>query len=183
MLIGLNGLPGSGKDEVYEILSGLLEMKVRRVAFADKMKVSAARSLGFKGTDEEAFEYCNVLKSINNLILTPDSCLSGREYIENYGTEGHRDVFGEDFWVDATLPRDFDHSNGLTVVTDVRFDNEAERVRDLGGEVWLVERNLTASNHASQQPISNKLIDKVLLNTGTKTELTQRLMTVMEKYL
>ena len=48
----------------------------------------------------------------------------------------------------------------------LRFDNEAEMIRELGGEVWhLDRRSFTASNdnHVSEQGISDKLITKKVL--------------------
>jgi len=39
-------------------------------------------------------------------LIAIEHSITGRQALQRYGTEGHRDVFGEDFWVDALLPVD-----------------------------------------------------------------------------
>jgi hypothetical protein len=63
-----------------------------------------------------------------------------RQFLQRYGTESHRDVFGEDFWVDQTLPTDGYYPGRKIVVTDVRFDNEYNRIKELNGVVVRVYR-------------------------------------------
>jgi hypothetical protein len=72
-----------------------------------------------------------------------DPAWTMRTFLQRYGTEAHRDIFGQDFWLDQTLPKDsegrlddyYDDPNRLIVVTDCRFPNEAQRVKDCGGVV------------------------------------------------
>lgn len=99
--------------------------------------------------------------------------ISGRELYQRYGTEAHRDVFGRDFWVDALLPQPAHHGGpyGLQqrfpgidfiVIVDLRFENEAERVLDLGGYVWRIDADerlgpLPANAHISEQGLPDEL--------------------------
>ena len=41
-----------------------------------------------------------------------------REFLQRYGTEAHRDVFGKDFWLEYTLP-----ANGSLRRTNIDLHN------------------------------------------------------------
>lgn len=185
MLIGLNGPARCGKDTVFNMLrdgaavSGLV---VKRFAFADLLKLSAARALGFDGTTEECVEFCNQIKEegVGITVASPSKCLralSGREFLQRYGTEAHRDVFDTNFWVEAALPVDYEVPTGeVHVFTDVRFTNEAERIRRVGGRVWRIqrERSITESAHASEKPLPLDLVDYGIPNNGSLEELQDK---------
>lgn len=66
------------------------------------------------------------------------------------------------------------------VIPDVRFDNEAAAIRAAGGEVWKVVRPGVEGGaflgggvvgHTSEAGVSDDLIDRVLMNTGTLSDL------------
>jgi len=100
--------------------------------------------------------------------------LTGREYFQRYGMEAHREVFGQDFWTTHILHPDVLDDNAVTVITDVRLDNEAAQIKALGGEVWLIERQgrtITESTHITEQGLSEDLIDRHIYNTGSVDEL------------
>jgi hypothetical protein len=111
--------------------------------------------------------------------------LTGRLSLQRYGTEAHRDVFGTDFWVDVLLPLTIDDyervptwtrnfmgqldqkAPEICVITDTRFENEAQRVRDLGGKIWEIHRGgqKVEDGHVSEMPLPPDLIDKVIYNS------------------
>lgn len=134
MILGLHGKMSAGKNAAARRLA-LLTPDVREVSFAAKLKESAAAVLGVTVAQLEGWkndpETWVVVDRSGDFVASQ----SVRSFLQRYGTEAHRDVFGADFWLDAALPRDRDYSDGLYVVTDVRFENEAARVRDLGGAV------------------------------------------------
>lgn len=160
-LVGLCGHAGAGKDEVAKIIAELRpDWIVRRDAFADRLKISAARALGLGVTDASAIDAMDDIKLNGNVACswsTGSLTISGREFLQLYGTESHRDVFGQSFWVDQVLPNACDGFFGredafdLLVVTDVRFPNEVERVRGCGGTVWLVDRPSVAPDDDSHR--------------------------------
>lgn len=209
VLIGLNGEAESGKDTGFEFIREWGEkynLIAKREAFADRLKVSAAAALGWDAQldiGDNEIEFCNLLKCDGSVIQInvepPEDSLelgvtyeiSGREYLQFYGTEAHRDVFASDFWVDAVLPtgeactergnfypqwwdsfKDGDpgyeqYAADLCVVTDVRFPNEAQRVKDLGGVVWKIDREVPgAGDHPSEQMLDPELIDLIIDNNG-----------------
>ena len=193
-LIGLGGRAGSGKDTVCSFVKEWGERRhvpVRRAAFADKLKVSAARALGYTGPEWKCISYMNALKETGRVgVQIPgdgdwavSAEISGRTYLQRFGTEAHRDVFGDSFWIDAALDG-YDPSDGeLLVVTDCRFPNEAQAVRQHGGLVWRVERPSlsSSSEHVSETPLPDDLVDEVLVNDGTLDELRQCVVARMEQ--
>lgn len=107
---------------------------------------------------------------------------TGREYLQLYGTEAHRQVFGDSFWTDQVLPLGYDSpvipkfwanfpDADIAVVTDVRFTDEAQRVRDLNGHVWEIYRDQIdrggGKTHVSESPISPDLIDQTIYNSSS----------------
>lgn len=62
-----------------------------------------------------------------------------RRLLQAAGTEGVRQVIGEDAWIRA-LKRKIDAAEGPVVVPDVRFANEADALRNWGGLLIRVRR-------------------------------------------
>lgn len=88
-----------------------------------------------------------------------------RDALVIFGTEIGRDLFFHDIWIDIvrTQITEFD---GISVVTDVRFDNEAEAVRALSGKVLRIVKPdlVNSSNHRSEMGISDLLVDNEIVN-------------------
>lgn len=129
----------------------------------------------------------------------------GRGYQQHLGTDA-RDVLSETLWIDKVLPppayfqevpsdlRDEaeDKRNegnlrsrypgvDLLVITDVRFENEAERIVALGGSVWEITRPGTESDgHASEQRLPEELISIGIANDGTIEELDDKVLLALE---
>lgn len=138
MLIGLTGYAGAGKDTAGAYL--VERHGFTRIAFADKV-----RELAY-AANPELPEFCWPLRTVVDRYgweRAKREIPGVREILQDLGM-AHRHVFGADFWVDQALPRiDVRGLQRLpvrTVVTDVRFDNEAERIRALGGVVVHVWR-------------------------------------------
>lgn len=212
-LIGLNGKARSGKDTTAGFIKGWAEdysFGFSQDAFARRLKESAAAALGLQPEEgatsvppEDAIAFCEMLKRDDNVIHVVNAegtgyTITGREFLQYYGTEAHRDVFGSDFWVDAVLPRGYDNSGVIplwhksfethgkvaefAVVTDVRFPNEAERIKELGGEVWKIERDGSgAGDHASEQELSLELVDYVIGNNSTLDNLRESVDVILER--
>ena len=174
-IIGLNGRLGSGKDTVGAYL--VERHGFERLSFADKLKESAAALLDVPTALLETYkndDRATLILSIPDTVgaLPPLDLLAirtftVREYLQRYGTESHRDVFGESFWTDQVL-HDLDPNNKY-VITDVRFDNELRAVRACGGEVWRVLRftGQVQHEHRSEAEPDYDLIDAYLDNDGS----------------
>lgn len=160
MIIGLTGKRGAGKDIVADYLVG--QYGFVRVAFADPLKESVGALFGITREQIEKWKndrYVSVSVSVGFELedgyQIPTAVLSFRKFLQRYGTEAHRQIFGDDFWIDQT----FEHIRRLlregrdVIITDVRFDNEAEVITSVGGTVVEVKRpqNEVADDHASEQ--------------------------------
>lgn len=171
MLIGLTGRKQSGKDTFYQILSSepANGQPVLRLSFADKMKESFAALFDIQLAEIEHWKNEWVDWAAIRYQAAAHKRFQMRELLQRYGTEAHREIFGNDFWVNMLFTERLvaDLDRAMFVVTDVRFKNEAERIKELGGHIVKIERedldNVT-DLHASEQPITNELIDLTLAN-------------------
>lgn len=184
MIIGLSGKKSSGKNTVGEYLER--EYGFQCISFAAKLKESASALLNVEQHHWESWKNQDIeVMVIRRGASVPFVRHTARTFLQRYGTEAHRDVFGDDFWVDALLgdkrqaletedghivgyiPNDKIQRNNYAV-TDARFDNELRAIRQLGGKNIYIERPGTdeTDTHASELKPSPDLIDVTLYNTG-----------------
>jgi hypothetical protein len=152
-IIGIAGRAGAGKNTVAEMIPG-----ASVVGFADPLYEGLAAMLGVPE---------DMLRSRRNK-EAPLKWLgkSPRELMQTLGTEWGRGMVAQDLWLRIAKQR-IETYGGTIVFSDVRFDNEAEWIRNQGGEVWLVMRdNETHHTHSSEAGISPHLIDRVIDNRG-----------------
>lgn len=181
MLIGLAGYARAGKNTVSAILDEYVVPYPNdfiEESFARRLKISAARALGIEVPDDDAIALMDQLKTDGSIAWSvgyDSDTLSGRQYLQRYGTEAHRDVFGDDFWVEQVVPRGFSaqHYNSVVVITDVRFENEAQAIRREGGVIWAIDRDEAkpAGDHPSEKPLPEHLVDRRIDNNGTLQDL------------
>ena len=109
-----------------------------------------------------------------------------RRLLQVIGTEAGRDIHGTDVWVDRT----FDAISALAhdqpvVITDVRFDNEARRLRTFGGRLVRVRRQTdnhdAVLGHRSETESAKLNSDHYLPNDGSITELHRRLDRLVDR--
>ena len=190
MLIGLGWNAQVGKDEVGKIL--VKNHGFKRYAFADILKQAlynlnpTVQGIDFK--NYSCYGYYTIQKLVNDLGWEEAKKFPEvRSLLQRMGTEVGRNLFGEDFWVDRTMFEigksfeveylrsitPFMRFKGNIVITDCRFVNEAEAVKDRGGVFIKVTREgvKPPNNHASEQGISEHLIDGYIRNDGTLEEL------------
>ena len=164
MIIGLHGRAQAGKDTVYERALAIWGAGiVERRSFADKLYESAAAALGVRPADLRDWKTNPAANVYVGGLHTVWNSETVREYLQRYGTEAHRDIFGEDFWVqqlDLT-----GHSNRLVFVTDVRFNNEAAAIRRAGGKIIeVIGDKAGAYQHRSEAGLTDPP-DQVVYNT------------------
>jgi hypothetical protein len=166
MIIGLCGLAGSGKDSVSAILSR--RHGFAYISFAGPIYLAVSEITGMppaKLKDRELKE-----RPIPWLGKSP------RELLQTLGTEWGRGMVREDIWVRIAMRRASERER--VVITDVRFENEAEAIRHAGGQVWLVERPGAglagaAGGHSSEAGIPGHLVNQVVRNIGTLDDLEE----------
>jgi hypothetical protein len=176
-LIGLAGRAGSGKDTAGEYLAKNYMME--HTFFAKPIKEGCRVMFGL--TDEQLY-------GSQKETVIPEYGCSPRQIMQWAGTEFGRNLVHPDIWlmrvrhvwdaIQATADETF---HGGLVVTDVRFENEAALIRELGGTVVHVVRDRTpdVADHSSEAGIEFKLGDIRCDNTGTKHELYAALDTIV----
>lgn len=135
-LIGLTGFARSGKDSVGSIL---VQEGFTRFAFADRVKDLALAI--------DPLITCAGPISVQHLsqVVTEKGWEEAKGNPEVRRTlikvgEGARIIFGDNIWVDDLERACSSLDPRPLVVTDVRYENEAEYIRSLGGQIWLVHR-------------------------------------------
>jgi hypothetical protein len=95
-----------------------------------------------------------------------------RRVLQTLGTEWGRQTLGQRVWVDAWR-NSLRQIHAPVVADDVRFENEARIIRDLGGQIWGVVRPgaAGAGTHASESGLPAHLVDQWLLNDTDVTGL------------
>lgn len=189
MIIGLVGNKGSGKDTVGAYL--VKEHNFERRAFADPLKrsVAALFNIPFSDVDklkldESAYVALGIQtdKVYDQVVRTQ----SFRQMLQRYGTEAHRDVFGQSFWTDQALPVGGYYTGRAIVITDVRFENEATRINELNG--WLVrivrpadisEFHDQPDTHSSETEQEDIKCDYELTNDDTIEKLYEQVETML----
>lgn len=174
-LIGLSGYAQSGKDTAAEALK---ELGYERVAFADVLRsaVYALNPLMPDGrrvqdiVDEIGWDSAKV------------NFTEIRTLLQRMGTEVGRNLLGENVWVDTALSS-LDES-GSYVVTDCRFPNEADAIRDRGGLVYRIARRGVerANDHPSETSLDNYDFDGILVNDGTVDEFQKEVRRKINDY-
>lgn len=178
-VLGLTGLKGCGKDTAAR---ALIDQGWERMAFADplrQMLYTLDPLIGDPdGTQPHAMRWQEYMDAVgyDQAKKHPEV----RRLMQVFGTEVIRQQFGESAWVDLMWAKIRDKP-GNYVLTDVRFDNEAKLVHRLGGFMVRIEREgLSADGHASEQGVSDDLIDAVVPNNGSIERLGLQVLGVAQ---
>jgi hypothetical protein len=175
MIIGLTGYAQSGKDTVAKIL--VENYGYTRVAFADKIRdflyemnpmvdnVAGEPIFLKERVDRDGWEVAKKNPHI-------------RRTLQNAGVSA-RKIFGEEFWIDRSLVSILRNEN--TVITDVRFINEADVVKHQAGQVWRIKRlGVDAVNaHVSESQMDGYPVDQIFTNNSSIEDLELMVKTRM----
>ena len=168
-LIGLySPAPGCGKTTVANMLP-----EHRTVSFAAPIK----RAVWSMVTDLGLVECFHCVYRDKEAII-PGIGVSARHMMQTLGTEWGRACIHPDFWVmiaRAETQRIL-ADGGSVVIDDVRFPNESAMIRDLGGELWRIDRPGVTydGNHSSEGALNDITPDRVIINDGTITQLKEK---------
>jgi len=141
MIIGICGFIGSGKDTVADYLVNFHEF--RRESFASTLKDAVAAVFGWdrtmlEGRTKEAREWREQVdpwwaERLAMPTLTP------RWVLQYWGTEVCRKAFHDDIWI-ASLENKIRNSKDSVVISDCRFPNEIQAIKDAAGTIVWVQR-------------------------------------------
>ena len=139
-IIGLSGTKRSGKDTVCRLMQEITRKgRLKREAFADNLKQEVADMLRVKvemiEQDKERF----------------------RPMLQWYGADYCRHYFGKSYWIDQMFDKvryNFENEQ-ITVITDVRYPNEAHFVRSRGVLVNVQRNTGLQDSHSSENALKD----------------------------
>lgn len=156
-LIGLAGRAGSGKDTFADMLG------CKTYAFAKPLKDGLA-AMGFPEPAREDKEK-----------IIPGFAFTWRDAAQKLGTEWGREL-QSDIWLAVAKRYRKTVEAEFLVISDVRFHNEADWVREhgalvhiLGRETYKLEGDTAA--HPSEHPLPRLDTDYAIDNSGTREDL------------
>lgn len=179
MLIGITGYARAGKDTVGKILTSAPYNFVR-VSFADPLKQMAL------DIDPLVAEGVHLQPYVEMWGWeTAKEHPEVRRFLQRLGSEGIRKNVCKTFWLDkgiteATLLLE----RGFNVVmTDPRFPNEAQAIKQIGGEIWRVFRPGTEpiNGHTSETSIDTISHDRSINNDGEILDLEVKIATMIPR--
>jgi hypothetical protein len=210
MIIGISGRMGSGKNTVGDIIEKicltnegpLFEQK----AFAGKLKQIGSI---LSGVPVEYFED----QDFKKLPMGIEWEMTYREFLQKLGTEAMRDGLHTNVWVNALFADYFckdcgweeeqkgtidacsgKHELPNWIITDMRFPNELEAVKEKGGITIRVVRphgytnphtgeykEMPLSYHPSETALDDAKFDYEIINDGTIEDLIEKVKEILIK--
>jgi len=243
LLIGLHGVKRSGKNTTAGFIARWagrqpVPLTTKERGFADKAKLAFARQFFPKITMEEAIAWVDEYKldSHKRFVLEDRRHpsyhfvdIEFRQAMAQFATEGGRELYGLDHWVDLLLPTamyfngydlpenpkwhdefmvfpDWHHPDpveqgrlfvaDICMITDMRFENELERVKTLGGVNIKIRRKDAEQAvideakergrdiHASELGIPDEKFDAIINNDDNDLKYAEsRTVQVMNDFL
>ena len=159
IIIGIAGPAQSGKSTMAGEFRRIVEFRGQKYVeqpFAGPLK----RMLASIGVDTSSL-------SKNAPVAFLDGRITPRVMMQTLGTEWGRSLL-PDLWL-RVWQHELDDSANTVCVPDVRFDNEAELIRELGGVIIHIQRKPTADMlavpaHASEAGIRKEKGDIIFRN-------------------
>lgn len=203
MIIGVVGKAGSGKDTVADFL--VEQFGFAKVSLADPLKRFCREVFDF--SEEQLWGASEHRNSSDPRYPRADgSFLTPRFALQSLGTEWGRTCY-DNVWADhcartcrALLAGNckYTQRHGLVaapnsepfpgvVVADVRFHNEVNALKGIGGRVWKVCRPVSGlpgaeGRHLSEMEMDGIDADVLVHNDGSLNVLFQRVRSILWEY-
>lgn len=181
IIIGVGGIAKSGKDTFTAMLkealiqSGVSEHLVFNYNFAEPVKQLARYVFDMSDADVNTQEG-------KQEVSKHGYGLTNREILQKVGTESFRDVFNHNIWIDVAERQIFSRfpAHGIVIISDVRFDNEANWILSKGPLIKIERPNLETiehSNHVSEHGFTAKP-HLIINNDGSLEDLKAKAVQV-----
>lgn len=197
MLVGVSGHLNSGKDTVAKLIATNLHEKypVYRKSFAFKLKQIVELLSGYKMTISYSNDFIDGITDFSQEdknVFIPMFNMTVGEMLQQIGTNVFRDHFDKQTWIKALFIGygEYERKNTVWVISDVRFTNEAQKVKDLNGILIRVNRQIedtTTSrdiNHPSEIALDNySEFDYTIDNNKSLQDLELETNSIVNKIL
>lgn len=183
---------------------------VKNYAFADALKGVATNLFGVPeklayGTNEDKETKLEHLRWESfPEIITPQVCddygfkqedlerlgliehepgpMSIREFLQYFGSQICRRIYSP-IWVNALIGQIKNEESALSIISDVRFDNEAEAILEAGGKMVKLTRKEIIDWHTSEKGISPHLVSSTLDNANLDlVDTCTQLLQIIDNY-
>ena len=172
-LVGIHGRATAGKDTAGAVF---IKAGYRRLSFADALKECVAV---IAGEPSDNFFTMEGKEGFSPVLNT-----TRRVALQNVGN-AMRETLDEEIWIRRALAGWDQAGRPPTVITDVRYPNEAAAIRGMGGTIIQILRPGAsglvgeAANHVSEVPLNYDLIDIDVHNDGTVGELNHEISKIV----
>lgn len=158
MIVGITGKMGSGKSTVAAmIIENSTNRTWKIVPFAAPLKSLAKEYFMWDGIKDE-----------RGRLLLQELGATARHYVPS-------------FWVHKWYESIKKHKH--VIVDDLRYDNEAQAIKDLGGCIVKVLGRGNNDKHESEKGINDKYVDITIHNILDLRELNNKVITLLVEFL
>lgn len=167
-IIGLAGTSGSGKSTVANMIEEIcFGSEVEVMSFADPIKRGVLAMFEPVGVTLEML--WGPSEARNACPFPKSKCTSVRYLLQTLGTEWGRQMIYPNIWIDTTLDEALASDWDIVVIPDVRFENEMIGIKQIGGQIWHIDRNSDgpASTHASEVDVDRRNPAAAILRHAT----------------
>ena len=168
MLLGFAGSAGVGKTTTAEwFVDNLGYVKL---SYATPLKVSLSILTGLP------LEYFLDIK-LKEKEIPGLNGITPRILMQKMGTDFVRNMIDHDFWIWRMRQAISDNSHHNIVIDDIRFDNEAQLVRDNGGVVVHLVRDFRSPTKNNDHPSEQQIMyhkDDIVVNSLESVSLTAK---------
>lgn len=172
--IALTGKSGVGKDTVASHL--VHRHGYHRVAFADPIRAALLEldpivSVDYvmDGKFETSYKRLSFLVDMNGWDHCKRHIPEVRRLLQVFGTESIRQL-DADFWLNMAIA-EADSIDGPVVFTDCRFPNEAQAIRDRGGLLVRIHRDVDpVQGHSSETALDKVTADFTIFSDAQPAE-------------
>jgi hypothetical protein len=155
-IIGFTGLAGAGKSTAAQSVMRYSVEDFTKMSFADALR-DMLRGIGL--TDHH-------FKAGKNDSIPHLGDKTPRQLMQTLGTEWGRGLVCQDIWINVMAERMNECCCNI-VIDDVRFDNEAQLIKSMGGRVIRLMRDGTEKArmaHASEAGVNPSLLAGTITN-------------------
>lgn len=171
MIVGLMGHARSGKSTLADLIQRH-HKEYEQIAFATALRQAVYDTNPLIDVDGTRVQDAIDLYGYEGSKSTKYGS-EMRRLMQAYGTEGVRNNVSDSAWVDIVLGK---VSEGDWIITDARFANEVEAVKDIGGVLlWVHRPGVEPVNaHSSESTVSSDDADFTIYNHGTPSDMMRQ---------